>query len=63
MLKTKFHIIPDNVLILILEFCDIEDIINLSLSCKELYKLLQKYDFKFEDVIAKNFFSNYNKYE
>ena len=53
----------DNLLKLCFDFCDVEDILNLSLTSKKFYKITNKLDYKFEDAIEKNFFSNYSNYE
>ena len=47
-----------------LDYCDIEDILNLSLVSNKFYKIIKEnYDYKFEEEIEKNYFSNYNNYE
>lgn len=53
----------DNLLQICFDFCDIEDILNLSLVCSKFYKITKLFDYKFEDKIEKNFFSNYSNYE
>jgi hypothetical protein len=45
------------------DFCDIEDILNLSLVCSKFNKITKFFDYKFEDKIEKNYFSNYSNYE
>lgn len=52
-----------NILKIVFDFCDIEDILNLSLVCSKFYKITKFFDYKFEDEIEKNYFSNYNNYE
>ena len=53
----------DNILLFIFDFCDIEEILNLSLASRKFKKLTEKLDFKFEYEIEKNYFSNYDNYE
>jgi len=53
----------DNLLKILFDFCDIEDILNLSLACSKFYKITKYFDYKFEDKIEKDYFSNYNNYE
>ena len=53
----------DNVLSIIFDFCDINDFLNLSAASKKFYELTKKMDYKFEEVIEKNYFSNYANYE
>lgn len=53
----------DNLLQICFDFCDIEDILNLSLVCSKFYKITKLFDYKFEDKIEKNYFSNYSNYE
>ena len=53
----------DNLLQICFDFCDIDDILNLSLVCSKFYKITKLFDYKFEDKIEKNFFSNYSNYE
>ena len=53
----------ENLLKLCFDFCDTEDILKLSLASKRFYKITIKLDYKFEDEIEKNYFSNYNNYE
>ena len=53
----------DNLLKLCFEFCDSEDILNLSSVSKRFNKITRKLDYKFEDEIEKNYFSDYNNYE
>lgn len=46
------------------DFCDIEDILYLSLVSKNFHKMTEKnFDYKFEKEIEKNYFSNYSNYE
>ena len=54
----------DNILKICFDFCHIDDILNLSLVSKKFYNNITKYfDYKFEDAIEKNYFSNHNNYE
>jgi hypothetical protein len=53
----------DSLLKLCFEFCDSEDILNLSSVSKRFNKITRKLDYKFEDEIEKNYFSDYNNYE
>ena len=53
----------DNLLQICFDFCDIDDILNLSLVCSKFYKITKLFDYKFEDKIEKNYFSNYSNYE
>ena len=53
----------DNILKICFDFCDIEDILNLSLVCSKFNKITKIFDYKFEDKIEKNYFSNYSNYE
>ena len=53
----------DNLLQICFDFCDIEDILNLSLVCSKFNKITKLFDYKFEDKIEKNYFSNYSNYE
>ena len=53
----------NNLLQYCFDFCDIKDILNLSLTSKKIRELTQNVDYKFEFAIEKNFFSNYLNYE
>ena len=53
----------DNLLALCFEYCDIDDIINISTASKKFYKISKYMDYKFEEAIEKNYFSNYTNYE
>lgn len=65
--KTNNNIVKlfenDNLLKICFDFCDIEDILNLSLVCSKFNKITKIFDYKFEDKIEKNYFSNYSNYE
>ena len=52
-----------NVLNIIFDFCEINDIINLSSASKKFYEITKDFDYKFEEAIEKNYFSNYTNYE
>jgi len=52
-----------NLLTLIFDFCEINDIINLSAASKKFYETTKDFDYKFEEAIEKNYFSNYTNYE
>ena len=52
-----------NLLTLIFDFCEINDIINLSTASKKFYEITKDFDYKFEEAIEKNYFSNYTNYE
>ena len=52
-----------NLLNLIFDFCEINDIINLSSASKKFYEITKDFDYKFEEAIEKNYFSNYTNYE
>ena len=56
-------IAKDSLLKLCFDFCHSEDILNLSLASKRFNKITRKLDYKFEDEIEKNYFSDYNNYE
>ena len=53
----------DNILQIFFEFCDIDDILNLSMVCKKFNKITKRLDYKFEAAIRRNFFSRYYNYE
>ena len=53
----------DNLLNICFDFCDIEDILYLSLVSTKFNKITKSLDYKFEEAIEKNYFSNYNNYE
>ncbi len=53
----------DNLLKICFDFCDIEEILNLSLVSKKFYKITKSLDYKFEEEIEKNYFSDYSNYE
>ena len=53
----------ENLLKLCFDFCDVKDILNLSLVSKRFCEITNKLDYKFEDEIEKYYFSNYNNYE
>ena len=53
----------DNLLNICFDFCDIEDILYLSLVSTKFNKITKNLDYKFEEAIEKNYFSNYNNYE
>ena len=59
----KEVILNDNLLKLCFDFCEAEDILNLSLVSKRFKEITRKLDYKFEDEIEKNYFSDYNNYE
>ena len=62
-IKAKFFS-NKNILLLCFDFCDAEDILNISFVCKEFKKLTEEYmDYKFVYSIEKNYFSNYANYE
>ena len=52
-----------NLLNFIFDFCDVNDIINLSAASKMFYQITKDFDYKFEEAIEKNYFSNYTNYE
>ena len=52
-----------NLLNIIFDFCEINDIINLSTASKKFYEITKDFDYKFEEAIEKNYFSNYTNYE
>jgi len=47
-----------NLLLLIFDFCNINDILNLSAASKQFYEITKDLDYKFEESIEKNYFSN-----
>ena len=48
----------------IFEFCDTEDILYLSLVSRDFNNIIKKnFDYKFEEAINNNYFSNYSNYE
>lgn len=51
-----------NLLINCFDFCEINDILNISAASKKFSELLKKLDYKFEEAIEKNYFSNYVNY-
>ena len=53
----------DNILKICFDFCDIEDILYLSLVSKKFNAITKRLDYKFEEAIENNYFSNYNNYE
>lgn len=53
----------DNILKICFDFCDIDDILYLSLVSTKFNKITKDLDYKFEDAIEKNYFSNHNNYE
>ena len=54
----------DNLFKICFDFCDIEELLYLSLVSKNFHKMTEKnFDYKFEKEIEKNYFSNYNNYE
>ena len=53
----------ENLLTLCFEFCDINDILNISAASKKFHKLTSNMDYIFEEAIEKNYFSNYANYE
>jgi hypothetical protein len=64
-LKNSIEKIINSEIILkfIFDFCDIEDILSLSLVSKNFNNITKSLDYKFEEAIEKNYFSNYNNYE
>ena len=52
-----------NLLLLIFDFCSINDILYLSAASKLFYEVTKYLDYKFEESIEKNYFSNYTNYE
>ena len=55
--------VNDNLLAICFDFCDINDILNLSAASKKFHELTKDMDYKFEEAIEKNYFSNYDNYE
>ena len=53
----------DNLLKICFDFSEVEDILNLSLVNRKFNKITKILDYKFEEKIEKNYFSNYNNYE
>ena len=53
----------DNLLKICFDFCDIEEILFLSLASKKFNKITKDLDYKFEEAIEKKYFSNYSNYE
>lgn len=53
----------DNILKICFDFCDIDDILYLSLVSTKFNKITKDLDYKFEDAIEKNYFSNHDNYE
>ena len=53
----------DDLLKFFFDFCDIEDILNLSRVSTKFYKITKALDYKFEEAIDKNYFSNHYNYE
>ena len=53
----------ENLLKFCFDFCDINDILNLSAASKKFNELTKSMDYKFEEAIGKNYFSNYDNYE
>ena len=41
-------------------FCSVEDILSLSLVCKQFYIITKELDYKFKEKCELNFCSNYN---
>ena len=54
----------NNILSFILDFCDLVDILNLSVVNKRFNNIIKEsFDYKFEEEIEKNYFSDYSNYE
>lgn len=54
----------NNILSFIFDFCDLEDILNLSVANKRFNNIIKEnFDYKFEEEIEKNYFSDYSNYE
>ena len=53
----------DSLLKICFDFCDIDDILNLSTVSTKFYKITKALDYKFEEAIDKNYFSNHYNYE
>lgn len=53
----------DNILKICFDFCDIDDILYLSLVSTKFNKITKDLDYKFENAIEKNYFSNHDNYE
>ena len=53
----------DNLLKFCFEFCNINDILNISAASKKFYAITKTVDYKFEEAIERNYFSNYDNYE
>ena len=53
----------DNLLKFCFEFCNINDILNISAASKKFYAITKTVDYKFEEAIERNYFSNYANYE
>lgn len=55
----------EEILKLIFDFCDAEDILCLSKVSKKFYKIANAncLDYKFEESITNNYFSNHSNYE
>ena len=54
----------NNILSFIFDFCDLVDILNLSVVNKRFNNIIKEsLDYKFEEEIEKNYFSDYSNYE
>jgi hypothetical protein len=54
----------NNILSFIFDFCDLVDILNLSVANKRFNNIIKEsFDYKFEEEIEKNYFSDYSNYE
>jgi hypothetical protein len=54
----------NNILSFIFDFCDLVDILNLSVVNKRFNNIIKEsFDYKFEEEIEKNYFSDYSNYE
>ena len=54
----------NNILSFIFDFCDLIDILNLSVVNKRFNNIIKEsFDYKFEEEIEKNYFSDYSNYE
>ena len=53
----------DNLLKIMLKYCSIYEILNLSLVSKKFNSITHNFDYLFKNIINKLFFSNYENYK
>jgi hypothetical protein len=57
------YLLNDNLYKLIFEFCDAEDLCQISFCSKKFNEISKQLDYKFHSIFEDNYCSSYNNYE